>query len=155
MLQRCVDFSSGVQRHRLVAEIAANALFLSQDPFGNYVVQYILDLGIPWANDAVMNQLEGNYACLSMQKFSSNVVEKCLKLAGEEKRARIIRELINNSRLGQLLQDPFANYVVQSALAASKGPLHVAFVEAIRPHLPALRSSPFGKRILSRTNLKK
>lgn len=155
VLQRCVDFSSGVQRHRLVAEIAANALFLSQDPFGNYVVQYILDLGIPWANDAVMNQLEGNYACLSMQKFSSNVVEKCLKLAGEEKRARIIRELINNSRLGQLLQDPFANYVVQSALAASKGPLHVAFVEAIRPHLPALRSSPFGKRILSRTNLKK
>lgn len=79
-----------------------------------------MDLGIPWANDDVMNQLEGHYACLSMQKFSSNVVEKCLKLAGEEKRARIIRELINNSRLGQLLQDPFANYVVQSALATSK-----------------------------------
>lgn len=155
VLQRCVDFSTGAQRQRLVAEIAANALFLSQDPFGNYVVQYILDLGIPWANDDVMNQLEGNYACLSMQKFSSNVVEKCLKLAGEEKRARIIRELINNSRLGQLLQDPFANYVVQSALTTSKGPLHAAFVEAIRPHLPALRSSPFGKRILSRTNLKK
>lgn len=34
VLQRCVDFSTGAQRQRLVAEIAANALFLSQDPFG-------------------------------------------------------------------------------------------------------------------------
>ncbi|KAH9330952.1 hypothetical protein KI387_003060 [Taxus chinensis] len=140
VLQRCVDFSTGVQRQRLVAEIAANALVLSQDPFGNYVVQYILDLKIPWATEDVTDQLEGNYAHLSMQKFSSNVVEKCLKLAGEEKRAQIIRELINTSRLGQLLQDPYANYVVQSALNASKGTLHSAFVEAIRPHLPALRT---------------
>lgn len=31
-----------------------------------------------------MTQLFGNYAELSMQKFSSNVVEKCLKLGGRE-----------------------------------------------------------------------
>eukprot|EP01018_Ginkgo_biloba_P035042 Gb_33608 [translate_table: standard] len=155
VLQRCVDYSSGAQQQCLVAEIAANGLVLSQDAFGNYVVQYILDLEIPWATENVIAQLEGNYAHLSMQKFSSNVVEKCLKLSGEENRTTIIRELINSSRLGQLLQDPYANYVVQSALAVSKGSVHAALVEAIRPHLPALRSSPFGKRILSRTNLKK
>eukprot|EP01018_Ginkgo_biloba_P014812 Gb_24858 [translate_table: standard] len=155
VLQRCIDYSTGAQRERLVAEIAANALVLSQDPFGNYVVQYILDLEIPWASVDVMAQLEGNCAYLSMQKFSSNVIEKCLKLSGDEGRACIVRELVNSSRLGQLLQDPFANYVVQSALTVSKGALHSALVDAIRPHLPALRSSPFGKRILSRTNLKK
>lgn len=141
-------------------------------------------------------RLEGNYPYLATQKFSSNVVEKCLKLAGEENRARIVRELMSSSRLAQLLQDPYANYVMQSALSVSKvrlqgppllmwnslchsgsslkkfpfckagcvvelswwlsqGALHAALVEAIRPHLPALRSSPYGKRILSRTNLKK
>eukprot|EP01018_Ginkgo_biloba_P011409 Gb_41364 [translate_table: standard] len=121
----------------------------------NYVVQYVLDLDFPWATLEILVQLEGNYAYLSMQKFSSNVVEKCLKLSAEENRKHIILELINSSRLGQLLQDPYANYVVQSALAVSKGALHDTFVEAIRPHFPALRSSPFGKRILSRTNLKK
>ena len=36
-----------------------------------------------------------------------------------------------------------------------QGALYVGLVEAIRPHLPALRSSPYGKRILSRTSLKK
>lgn len=155
VLQRCVDFASGVQRDRLVAEIASNALVLSQDPFGNYVVQYILDLNLPWATIEVMVCLEGNYPFLAQQKFSSNVVEKCLKLAGEEHKGRIVRELTVTPRLGQLLQDPFANYVVQSALTVSKGSLHSSLVEAIRPHLQTLRSSPYGKRILSRTNLKK
>lgn len=155
VLQRCVDFSSGQQRERLVAEIAANALVLSQDPFGNYVVQYILDLGLTWAIVEVIARLDGNYVHLAMQKFSSNVVEKLLKLSGEESKARIIRELMSSARLAQLLQDPFANYVVQSALMVSKGALHFGLVEAIRPHLPALRSSPYGKRILSRTSLKK
>ncbi|KAL3700158.1 hypothetical protein R1sor_018180 [Riccia sorocarpa] len=155
VLQRCVDFASGPQRQRLVAEIAANALVLSQDPFGNYVVQYILDLGMPWASVEVMVRLEGNYPYLAMQKFSSNVVEKCLKLAGDENRSRIVRELMGSPRLGQMLQDPYANYVVQSALTVAKGSLHTGLVEAIRPHLSVLRSSPYGKRILSRTNLKK
>ncbi|CAI5535544.1 unnamed protein product, partial [Closterium sp. Naga37s-1] len=35
-----------------------------------------------------------------------------------------------------------------------QGPLYTALVEAIRPHLPSLRSSPYGKRILARTNLR-
>lgn len=155
VLQRCVDHSSGAQRDCLVAEIAANGFRLSQDPFGNYVVQYILDFDIPWATGKVITQLEGNYVFLSMQKFGSNVVEKCLKLCKEEHRVTIIKELLNSTRLGQLLQDPYGNYVVQSALAVSKGTIHTDLVEAIRPHVPALRSSPFGKRILSRTNLKK
>eukprot|EP00252_Welwitschia_mirabilis_P019721 TRINITY_DN4646_c0_g1_i4.p1 TRINITY_DN4646_c0_g1~~TRINITY_DN4646_c0_g1_i4.p1 ORF type:complete len:925 (-),score=199.35 TRINITY_DN4646_c0_g1_i4:717-3491(-) len=156
VLQRCIDHSSGAERQRLVAEIAANALDLSQDAFGNYVVQYILDLDeMQWVRKDVMNQLQGNYASLSMQKFSSNVVEKCLKIASDEERANIVHELITSTHLGQLLQDPYANYVVQCALSVCKGSLHSTLVDAIRPHLPALRSSPFGKRILSRTNLKK
>ncbi|KAJ7570225.1 hypothetical protein O6H91_01G110600 [Diphasiastrum complanatum] len=155
VLQRCVDFSSGPQRDRLFSEIAANALVLSQDPYGNYVVQYILDLNILWASNEVMVRLGGNYPQLAMQKFSSNVVEKCLKLADEENRTRIIHELITSSSLGQLLHHEYANYVIQCALSVSKGALHTNLVEALRPHLPALRSSPYGKRILSRTNLKK
>lgn len=138
-----------------MSEIAANSLILAQDPFGNYVVQYVLQLGLSWASEEVMNRLAENYAHLSMQKFSSNVVEKCLKVAGEEWRVRIVQELMGSSLLEQLLQDPYANYVIQSALLVSKGALHTSLVEAIHPHMPSLRSSLYGKRILSRRNLKK
>ncbi|CAM6028749.1 unnamed protein product [Sphagnum balticum] len=155
VMQRCVDFAVDHQRQRLVVEVAANALSLSQDAYGNYVVQYILDLKSAWSSTEVMARLEGNYAFLSMQKFSSNVVEKCLKLGVEEPRARLVRELMTSPHLGQLLQDQYANYVIQSALSVCKGALHTGLVDAIRPHLPALRNSPYGKRILSRTNPKK
>lgn len=34
VLQRCVDFASGMQQRQLVAEIATNSLALSQDQYG-------------------------------------------------------------------------------------------------------------------------
>jgi hypothetical protein len=151
VLQRCIDHAVDEQCRPLVHEIASQALVLSQDPFGNYVVQYILDLGLSWANAEVMTQLIGNYAELSMQKFSSNVVEKCLKLPDaslEKNRNIVVREIMQSPLLDRLLMDPYGNYVVQSTLTVTKGVLHTELVERIRPHLPLIKNSPFGKRIL-------
>lgn len=78
-----------------------------QDPFGNYVVQYVLELGHVEATATIMRQLYDHYADLAQQKFSSNVVEKCLKLGGPglaEHRERVIRELIASPQLPRLLQ---------------------------------------------------
>lgn len=86
----------------------------------NYVVQYILDLKIPLATANLVSQFEGKYVQLSVQKFSSNVVEKCLKTFGEDDRATIIIELLSVSHFDQLLQDPYANYVIRSAIENSK-----------------------------------
>lgn len=49
ILQRCINISNGEHREKSVAEISANGLLLAQDPFGNYVVQFILELKIPSA----------------------------------------------------------------------------------------------------------
>ncbi|KDP30623.1 hypothetical protein JCGZ_16188 [Jatropha curcas] len=155
VLQKCLSHSEGEQRRRLICEITSNALILSQDPFGNYVVQFVFELRLPWATADILDQLDGNYGDLSMQKYSSNVVEKCLKYASEDRRAHVIRELINNAHLDQVMQDPYGNYVIQAALHQTKGTLHVALVEAIRPHIPALRTSPYGKKVLSNNSLKK
>ncbi|KAK9058525.1 hypothetical protein SSX86_023367 [Deinandra increscens subsp. villosa] len=155
VLQKCLSHSDGEPRRRLVREITSNALVLSQDPYGNYVVQYVFELQIPWATSAILDQLEGNYGDLAMQKYSSNVVEKCLKYAREECRVCIVNELMNNPRLDQIMQDPYGNYVIQAALRSSKGALREALVEAIKPHVPTLRTSPYGKKVLSSNGLKK
>ena len=52
------------------------------------------------------------------------------------------------------MQDPYANYVLQSALSVSSGQLHIALVDAMRAYLPSLRGTPHGKRILSKINVK-
>ncbi|CAN4123257.1 unnamed protein product [Withania somnifera] len=154
VLQKCLSQSDGRQRHQLIYEITSNALVLSQDPFGNYVVQYIFDIRLPWATTNIFDQLRSKFGDLSMQKYSSNVVEKCLKHADKE-RSYIIEELLSDPRLDQIMQDPYGNYVIQAALNIPKGALHAALEEAVRAHVPILRTSPYGKKVLSCTSLKK
>ncbi|XVF39506.1 hypothetical protein PTKIN_Ptkin01aG0040100 [Pterospermum kingtungense] len=119
VLQRCIAHSNGQHRDKLITQICKNGLLLAQDPFGNYVVQYIIELKVPSAVGNLLSQFKGHYVHLSMQKFSSHVVEKCLKHFAES-RSQIVRELISVVHFEQLLQDPFANYVIQSALAVTK-----------------------------------
>ncbi|XP_010451242.1 PREDICTED: pumilio homolog 12-like [Camelina sativa] len=155
VLQKCLAQSEGEQQKHLVSEITSNALYLSQDPFGNYVLQYVFELQLQWATFEILEQLEGNYTELSMQKCSSNVVERCLKLADDKHRARIIRELINYGHLDQVMLDPYGNYVIQAALKLSKGNVHGLLVDAIKLHIPSLRTNPYGKKVLSALSSKK
>lgn len=61
---------------QLVNEIIRHALTLVQDPYGNYVVQYVLELGDAHFSDQLIRQFIGHIGGLSVQKYSSNVMEK-------------------------------------------------------------------------------
>ncbi|AAF87849.1 Contains similarity to RNA binding protein PufA from Dictyostelium discoideum gi/5106561 and contains multiple Pumilio-family RNA binding PF/00806 domains [Arabidopsis thaliana] len=152
VLQKCIAYSSGLQREKLVTEISRNSLFLAQDPYGNYAVQFVLELRDFSAIAAMLAQLKGHYVELSMQKFSSHMVERCLTHCPES-RPQIVRELISVPHFDILIQDPYANFVIQAALAVTKGSLHATLVEVIRPH-SILRNNPYCKRIFSRNLLK-
>ncbi|XP_058746271.1 putative pumilio homolog 7, chloroplastic [Vicia villosa] len=153
VLQRCIDYSKGKSQERLVKEICKHGFHLAQDPYGNYVVQYIIQMQIPSAIAKFTAQFRGNYVTLSTQKFSSHVVEKCLKYIPET-RARIVQELLSIPRFECLLQDPFGNYVLQCALDNTKGSLLTSLVDAVRAH-KNLRTSPYCKRTFSKIQLKK
>lgn len=150
VLQRCIDHASDSQRIQLVTEITFNALTLVQDPYGNYVVQYILDLNDNRFSDAVIRQFIGNVCALSVQKFSSNVIEKCIRVAEHNTRKMLIEELLNRNRLEKLLRDSFGNYCVQTALDYAEPTQRMLLVEGIRPILPLIRNTPYGKRIQSK-----
>lgn len=62
----------------------------------------------------------------------------------------MIGEILAENNLLAMLQDPFANYVVQTALSVSDPRQHAQLVEAIKPHLNQLRNTPYGKRIQSK-----
>uniref|UniRef100_A0A8H7Y5R9 PUM-HD domain-containing protein n=1 Tax=Psilocybe cubensis TaxID=181762 RepID=A0A8H7Y5R9_PSICU len=147
VLQRCIDHASEMQRVQLVNEITYNALTLVQDPYGNYVVQYILDLNDNRFSDGVIRQFSGNVCALSVQKFSSNVIEKCIRVAETNTRKMLIDELLNRSRLEKLLRDSYGNYCVQTALDYADPAQRTLLVEGIRPVLPLIRNTPYGKRI--------
>lgn len=150
VLQRCIDHASRPQRMQLVREITAAALTLVQDPFGNYVVQYVLDLKDTHYSEAIILQFIGHVCMLSVQKFSSNVIEKCIRVAHPSTRKQLVEELIDPERLETLLRDSYANYVVQTSLEYAEPSQRQQLVECIRPILPLVRNTPYGKRIQSK-----
>ncbi|KAG4444243.1 hypothetical protein IFR05_000218 [Cadophora sp. M221] len=147
VLQRCIDHASGDQKAWLIRQISDNAYVLVQDPFGNYVVQYILDLNEPIFTEPLVAMFAGRVPQLSKQKFSSNVIEKCLRCAQEPSKDMLIEEMLQPAELDRLLRDSFANYVIQTALDYANPPMKARLIEAIRPYLPAIRTTPYGRRI--------
>ncbi|KAL7754382.1 hypothetical protein RI367_000363 [Sorochytrium milnesiophthora] len=147
VLQRCVDYAADPQKHQLISEISRAALSLVQDPFGNYVVQYVLDLGSAELSDSIVRRFVGHVCVLSMQKFSSNVIEKCIRVAVPEVRRQLIGELVDSSKMESLMRDSYANYVVQTSLDYADPTQRAALIDRIRPILPIIRSTPYGKRI--------
>merc|ERR1711920_732613 len=103
---------------------------LMQDPYGNYVVQYVLDSCTPEEAAGVIAKPLGSILELSVQKFSSNVIEKCLEQAPTDIKAKYIDEIMHCPKLNKMLQDQFANYVVQRALSVCDEDQGIKLVEA-------------------------
>ena len=150
MLQRCIDHAVGYQRAHLIKQITENAFHLVQDPFGNYVLQYIVDLQESCFTDPLCEAFRGQIPSLSKQKFSSNVIEKCLRGAQHSVTRVMIEEMLNSNELEKMLRDSYANYVVQTAMDYGDAEIKARLIEAIRPILPAVRQTPHGRRIQSK-----
>ncbi|KAK2018735.1 ARM repeat-containing protein [Colletotrichum eremochloae] len=147
VLQRCIDHASGDQKTWLIAKITEHAPILVQDPFGNYVVQYIIDLNEPSFTEPIVRMFQNRIGQLSRHKFSSNVIEKCLRCSQDPSRDMIVEELLTPGEIERLLRDSYANYVIQTALEYATPHGKFRLVEAIRPILPSIRSTPYGRRI--------
>ncbi|CAK0855322.1 unnamed protein product, partial [Prorocentrum cordatum] len=100
IVQRCIDSARGAERRMLIGAITREALTLVQDPFGNYVVQHTMQLNDMQATSDICRNLLGRLNVLSRQKFSSNVVEACLRTCRPEDRERMIAELADSRGLG-------------------------------------------------------
>lgn len=147
VLQRCIDHASGDQKMWLVQRITDHAHDLVRDPFGNYVLQYIIDLNETLFTEPLVQQFRGKITELSRHKFSSNVIEKCLRCGNEESKDLMVTELLAPGEMDRLLRDMFGNYVIQTALDHATYLMKVQLVEAIRPILPNVRSTPYGRRL--------
>ncbi|KAF9731880.1 RNA-binding protein [Paraphaeosphaeria minitans] len=150
VLQRCIDHASGYQKVQLVRQITANSFNLVQDPFGNYVVQYILDLNEMSFTTPLCLNFQGHIAELSKQKFSSNVIEKCVRCADMDTKAVMVHEMMQEEELEKLMRDSYGNYVIQTALEFAPAELCIHLIEAMRPILPGIRQTPYGRRIQSK-----
>jgi len=152
VLQRCIDSATHSQKAMVIDEISRNSLALVQDAFGNYVVQYVLNINDQAVNDEVIRRLSGHIPELSKQKFSSNVVEKCLTIGTQSQQQAIMGEILRGGSqvLKDMLLDSFANYVIQKGLSVSKGNQFADLLKAVRPLVEELQTTPAGQKIAAK-----
>jgi F0F1-type ATP synthase delta subunit len=133
-------------RDKLVAYCQKNAIELMQDPYGNYALQEIMD---KWPDMNFLPLIErssgslicscGKIAQLSIQKFSSNVVEKCIKMADPSTRNQIILQIASIDKLVNVMRNSYGNYVVQTALELSNGATKEALADSVFNNIPAIQ----------------
>ena len=101
----------------LTLSIAQNTLIFVKNPFANYVVQYVLKLKIEKINEVISTELMNDFITFSKQKFSSNVIEKCLEYNTQQMNMVMVECLISNeAKFLNLLSDQYGNYVIQKCL---------------------------------------
>ncbi|KAG2299766.1 hypothetical protein Bca52824_036238 [Brassica carinata] len=131
-------------RNHLLGIIAFNALLLSYDGYGNFLVQQVLRLNILRCTYDIAVSLRGHYVELSFTHGGRYIVEKLLER--EETGVLVVAELLECERgkLSRLARSVYGNFVVEKALKVARGDLFRGLVNKLKPFLPLLRTLEEG-----------
>ncbi|VVB16609.1 unnamed protein product [Arabis nemorensis] len=140
------DLDHPYYRNQLLGVVSHNALSLSYDPYGNFVIQHVLRLNDLHCTRNIVVRLRGYCADLSLRKYGSYIVERLLE--EEKSMFVVVDELLKceNDRLVRLARSDYGNFVVRKALEVTKkekirANLFLGLVHKLKPFLPLLRKS--------------
>ena len=159
VLQRIFAYCSEEQRRPLLEEMHQDTLRLMQDQYGNYVIQWVLQHGEPRDRIEIVHKTKTHLLQLARHKFASNVVEHVIEVAPPADLDDLLDELFSrvdpadapaalalpesaNAKLcvaTVMMQDQYANYVLQRFLQVVQGEGRQRLIATIRPALQALR----------------
>ena len=114
-------------KKRINEEISKNFNILAESPFGNYGIQYIMDNWNKNELNDVKKKIIDNLYKLSIQQFSSNVVEKGIEIFDEDSREKIIKKLCFEGNFITLLKNKFGRFVLNKAINYMKNDLKSDF----------------------------
>lgn len=132
--------------HEKLKKIIADDVFsLIQKPYGNYVIQVIIDCWDEKEVREILLSLKGKFGYLAKQKYSSNIVERCI-----EKDLTILEIFIdeNENNISELMKNNYGNFVVQKAIKISIGELKKKIIENVSKNVNKLNN----RKLISKWN---
>ena len=131
----------------MVNVIIDNIDKLINDENGNFSIQKIITkLNENVYNSRIFNYIQDKIIKLSVQKFSSNVIETFLITIPIYK-DKIISKLKENNNIINLLLDKYGNYIVQKALSYANVDDFNIMIKYIKNNIKALKQNSHGKKI--------
>ena len=82
----------------------------------NFIVQYTVNLKIENYNKKIFDFVKSNLIYLSKQKYSSNVIDKCILYEDSCLQGELIDKLIELKCIGELIMDQYGNYGIINIL---------------------------------------
>ena len=151
LLQTAFDYSNKEQQEKLCSVIIDKIGDLINDKYGNYTIQTIFKLYNNKINDRIYEYIDNNILKLSKEKFSSNVIDKCI-IKDYEKSNKLIKSIIQKNVIKEIMVDQYGNYVIQKALSISEKDIFLKIIEQIKPILGDLQKTNIGKKIYDKLN---
>ena len=102
-----------------------------QHPYANYAVQILISNTDLSYCDVIIDTIVQNYLSLSMQKFSSNVVENCIKYGKESTIKKIFKSIVEQEKLESLLNNNYGNFVLEKLIARLNKEEKMVFIKKI------------------------
>ena len=137
-LQKFIDLGTNKQKYKLINNIINNTNNLIGSQCGLYVLQFIMNKKDYQTNDRILLKIINNLIKYSKQKYSSNVIEKCLETCSPNAVNKLIEILKNDIIVRELIKDIFGNYVIQKLLIVCPD-------ERIRSHILGIIASEFNE----------
>lgn len=103
-----------VNFHIMKRSIIDNAVMLCEDAYGNYVLQTALNVWDNNSKDELMKQLALWFMRLSLQKYSSNVIEKCIIEHKSFFLFAVNTMLTNVNMMNVMIHNVFGTFVIES-----------------------------------------
>jgi len=121
---------------------------ISQDVFGNYVVQKYLELGSHELRFAILNTLLPSVLYLSLGMFGSRVVQKLLEF-GEKKLKLLVAEQFAGS-IAKFVYDKNGNHVIQKIIQSLNSAEIGFVVDEISGQIYSLAMHRYGYCVIQR-----
>ncbi|KAL5533325.1 PUF3 [Sanghuangporus sanghuang] len=147
-IQQKLETATSEEKQIVFDEIVPGAaLQLTQDVFGNYVVQKLFEHGTQIQKTILASTMENHILALSLQMYGCRVVQKAIEFILPEQQAVFVKEIENH--ILRLVKDANGNHVVQKLLERV-APERLGFVQAFKGSVYELSTHPYGCRVLQR-----
>ena len=126
IIKKILTFTKKKNLHEKLKNIVKkNAIFLIKQSYGNFVIQVIIE---NWEDYKEITDLfKGNFFALSLEKYASNVIERCIE-KDKEILENYINEIISNKCIANVMKSNYGNYVVQKVIKLAEGENKKLFV---------------------------
>jgi hypothetical protein len=136
-----------------ISEVLTNIDIVAHGQFGNWCIQHICEHGSIADRTRATDHIIRFATEYSMDQFASKVVEKCLKIGGNDFLDRYLGCVCEahperpRMPLIDIAGDQFGNYLIQYILTQTDTQRREIVAAHIRKHMVSLRGSKYGSRV--------